>query len=207
MEKKDFVKMQPIFINYGQKACKQEWNSVCNISVRLAKLLEEDEVAFYGPKRIELSCTSENYLGIFQWSKSKLITGNASGDPYVENRNMILLSVAASFVETQIKQFDEGIIITGFRDEWEDTQRHFVGLINGILLFLLSKKEKRIKIEAPITDYGPYGKTKMVKDFQRYMDIIRLTWSCYTPVKGEPCGRCEACKQRTKAFCADARVT
>lgn len=194
--------MQPIFINYGQKACRQEWKAVCDVSKKLARPIKGTKIVFHSPKRIILMCSPKDTGGIFRWTNSKLITGNLAGNPYIENRNMILLSVTASFVESQIKQSEEGIIVTGFRDEWPDTQREFVALLNCLLAFLLSETGKSIKIEAPIIDYGPNGKAKMVKDFRQYKDIIELTWSCYNPdsVTGEPCRICEACRDRKQAF-------
>jgi len=196
---RDFGKLQPIFINYGQKACEQEWNSTCSVSEKIAKLLEDDKIIFLSPKRIDLSFPHWS-TKVFHWSRSKLITGNLAESPYVENRNLILLSIAASFVESQIEESDEGIIVTGFRDEYPDTKREFVAFMNCLLAFLLHESKKSIKIEAPIIDYGPDGKRKMIKDFQRYNDIIRLTWSCYNPVDGNPCLKCEACVDRKQAL-------
>lgn len=199
MSSNDFDIIQPIFINYGQKACEQEWKSVCNVSARLAKLVKGNRI-FRNPKRIDLACSSMSKSGIFQWSKSLLLTGDQKGDPYVENRNMILLSVAASFVESQIGKAQEGVIIAGFRDEWPDTQREFVASMNRVLSFLLAKKEKYIRIEAPIIDYGPHGKCRMVKDFWKYRNILELTWSCWNPLRGERCRICDACRGRKQAL-------
>lgn len=203
MSQRDFDEMQPIFIDYGQKACEQEWNAVCEVSKKLAKIAKEIGITFHHPKRIDLSCSSENRGRIFQWSRSKLITGSPDGDPYVENRNMILLSVATSFVESQIRSSEKGIIITGFRDEYPDTKGEFVVLFNCLLTFLFSEHGKSIEIATPIIDYGPFGKKEMVKDFQRYEDIIELTWSCYNPdpETGKPCQICEACRDRKQALC------
>lgn len=200
MANRDFDEIHPMFINYGQKACKQEWNSVCRVSRKLAKLIEGDTVSFHNPIRIDLSCTSIDYVRIFQWSKSQLITGKLDANPYVENRNMILISVASSFVESRINEHERGTIITGFRDEWPDTQREFVTLMNRLLKFLLSDKRKIITVEAPIINFGPQGKAKMVAAFQRYKEILDLTWSCYNPTGGKPCQKCKACRDRKQAF-------
>jgi len=200
MENRDFDEIHPIFINYGQKACEQEWDSVCRVSRKLAELTEGDNVTFHDPTRIDLSCASGDYVGIFQWSKSQLITGKPKTDPYVENRNMILLSVASSFVESRVNKHEQGTIIAGFRNEWPDTQREFVALMNRVLKFLLSDKSKTITVETPIINYGPQGKAKMVAEFQRYQNILDLTWSCYNPTEGRPCQKCIACKNRKQAF-------
>jgi len=199
-ERRDFTKVQPIFINYGQKAWKQEWKSACAVSEKMADLFNKRRTVFHSPKRIDLHCASADKLGIFQWSKSKIITGNSADSPYIESRNLILLSVAASFVESQIKDSDEGIIVTGFRDEIPDTQREFVALLNCLLAFLMSKTKKTIRVEAPVIDYGPNGKAKMIKNFKEYQDIIESTWSCYIPENGKPCRKCEACRDRKQSL-------
>jgi len=199
LKNRDFTKMQPIFINYGQKAWKQEWIAVQKISEKIAELPNLDEKIFLNPQYIDLNCVSED-TKIFNWSKSQLITGKSDADPYLENRNMVLLSIGASFVESKILPGDTGIIITGFRNEWEDTQKDFVKSINEVFEFLFSEKKKTIRVETPIIKYGPKGKTKMVNTYQKYKYILDLTWSCYTPkITVESCRNCEACRNRTKA--------
>lgn len=199
----DFAEVQPIFVNYGQKACEQEWKAARTVTNKMSELLGMRRTLFHTPKRIDLYCHSEGKLSIFQWSRSKIITGNSASSPYAENRNLILLSVAASFVESQIGNSDEGTIVTGFRDEYPDTQREFVALLNCLLSFLLSKTKKTIRVEAPVIGYGPDGKARMIKDFEKYLDIIKSTWSCYIPRNGKQCHRCEACRDRKESLGAN----
>ena len=198
IQKSDYVELQPIFIDYGQKAREQEWNSVCNVSKKLALLVDTRAVHFRNPKRIDLS-TPEQTERAFGWSKSKIIKGSAGQNPYLENRNMVLLSLASSYVESQIKEHEEGIIVTGFRNEFPDTQKEFVDLMNDLFAFLLLEK-KTVTIETPIIDYGPRGKARLLKDFRKFKEIIDLTWSCYEPDNGKPCQKCGACTDRKQAF-------
>jgi len=199
VQNRDFMELQPIFIDYGQKAREQEWDSVLAISRKLVGLIDGRDILFRNPKRIVLSCTTDQDR-IFQWSRSRLIIGNSGEDPYVENRNMILVSTAASYVETQIGESEYGIITTGFRDEYSDTRREFVASLNCLFKILLDEKKKIIRVEAPIIDYGPRGKGKLLADFQKYNEIIDLTWSCYEPDNGKPCEKCQACTNRKDAF-------
>jgi queuosine biosynthesis protein QueC len=199
IQKSDYDELQPIFIDYGQKAREQEWNSVYNVSKKLALLVDIRAVNFRNPKRIDL-LTHEQTERVFGWSKSKIMKGSVGQDPYLENRNMVLLSLAASYVESQIKEHEEGIIVTGFRNEFPDTQKEFVGLMNNLFAFLLLEKKKIVSIETPIIDYGPRGKALLLKDFRKFKEIIDLTWSCYEPDNDKPCQRCEACTDRKQAF-------
>jgi len=200
MQKPDFVEMQPIFIDYGQKAREQEWNSVCNISQKLALLIDKTTTKFRNPRRIDVSSMARQTERVFAWSKSKLIEGNKGQDPYVENRNMVLLSLASSYVESQIGEFEEGIIVTGFRNEFPDTKTEFVSLLNDLFAFLLQEKGKIITIRAPVIDYGPRGKKQLLEDFRDFKEIIDLTWSCYEPDMGRPCQNCCACTDRKQAY-------
>jgi 7-cyano-7-deazaguanine synthase len=199
IQKRDFRELQSIFIDYGQKARQEEWGSVLAVSQKLVELIDGRDVVFRNPKRIILSCTTGQDR-IFQWSRSRLIIGNSGKDPYVENRNMILISTAASYVESQIGKSEHGIIITGFRNEYSDTRREFIAALNRLFKVLLDGKKKIVSVEAPIIDYGPRGKGKLLSDFKKYSDIISLTWSCYEPVAGKPCKKCQACTDRKDAF-------
>jgi 7-cyano-7-deazaguanine synthase len=196
---RDFSEIQPIFIDYGQKARELEWNSVLAVSQKLAGLADDGNTMFRSPKRIVFSCITDQNR-IFQWSRSRLIIGNSGEDPYVENRNMILVSTAASYVESQIGESEYGAIITGFRDEYSDTKREFVASLNCLLKILLAERKKTVQVEAPIIDYGPRGKGKLLADFQEYKNIIDLTWSCYEPENGKPCMKCQACRQERRVY-------
>lgn len=203
ISQRDFSEIRPIFINYGQKACEQEWKAVCKVSSKIAELVREDEIEFFSPLRIDLRWKTEIGIKIFQWSKSKLLIENPRGAHYVESRNLVLLSVMASFVESSIRKSEEATIVTGFRDEFSDTKREFVQLMNCVLSFLLIDKRKKIRVEAPIINYGPSGKKEMVEDFRKFNDILKLTWSCYYPKNGKPCSKCRACTDRKVAFPED----
>lgn len=45
-----------------------------------------------------------------------------------------------------------------------------------------------------------YSKDDVVKQARKLGVPIELTWSCYLPQNGEPCGLCLACKQREAAL-------
>jgi 7-cyano-7-deazaguanine synthase len=203
IQQNDFSDFQPVFFDYGQKARKEEWTAVSRVSKEIQRLdLIPEKVCFHEPKFVELSSSQHGGANsIFAWSRSELIDQKAVNNPYLENRNMILLSIIASYVESQISENDEAVIITGFRNEFPDTKAEFVFQLNSLLAFLLKETKKKISIEAPIIDYGPGGKRKMILDFKAYENIINLTWSCYRPIDGKPCNKCDACRDRKQAFC------
>ena len=141
-EIKDFTGVQPIFIDYGQKACENEWTAVTKITKMIKEKFQDDKIKFFEPKRIDLHCSCKGADPVFHWSKSQLFSGDRDGCPYVENRNMILLSIAASFIETKIRRLDEGEIITGFRNEYADTKQEFTDSMNKVFSLVYSKLKK-----------------------------------------------------------------
>jgi len=181
----------PIFINYGQKSVDQEWISVQKVMRKMKEYFECKEILIVDPIRINLK-KIKGY-GIFDWSESMLITGNEES-PYLENRNMILLSIIASFAEEKINEKEKAIIITGFRGGYEDTSQSFVEAINNVFNVL----SLRVRVEAPIINYE--NKALLLKEHSKYSEFWDLTWSCYKPVEGNPCGKCPACKDRAKAL-------
>jgi 7-cyano-7-deazaguanine synthase len=174
---------------------------VRNISKEIANMLiNYGQIRLQQPKLIALSSGSEK-TNVFSWSKSELIIGNTGKSPYVENRNMVLISITASFIESQIGKGEIGILVTGFRDEYPDTMLEFVNLLNSLFAYLLAEEDKTIAIETPIIHFGKEGKRDLVAFFIKdYRKIINLTWSCYEPKEGKPCGECFACISRDNAI-------
>jgi queuosine biosynthesis protein QueC len=200
IKKKDFDRLHPVFFNYGQRACEQEWTAVQKIWERLPFVTRIDGKRFVPPTRINLYDDSTNGTPLFSWSKAELFPWGSKGNFYVENRNMVLASIAASFAEAHIDYGETAQIITGFRDEFNDTKAEFLRRVNRTILYVLAGK-KKVVLKAPIIHYGEEGKTRMVQDFKRYEEILRLTWSCYDPTpKGEPCKKCDACRGTIKAL-------
>ena len=192
IERKDCARMIPVFINYGQKSLEQEWNSVLKVAKNIKRLYGDSIEEFESPVRIDLG--SKNGFGIFNWSKSKLITGNRGASDYVENRNMILISIVASYAESVKRGDEQAVIVTGFRNEWEDTSPKFVDAMNGVFKVL----KTGVRVEAPVIQFK--DKNELLKAHEKYRQFFDLTWSCYTPLNGKPCGNCSACILRQKAL-------
>ena len=192
IERNDFERIAPVFVNYGQKSVEQEWDSVRKVVENMKILYGDKGVKIEPPVRVDLK-TREGF-GIFDWSKSKLITGNRKASDYIENRNMILISVVASYAESVITENQEAVIVTGFRHEWEDTSPEFVDAINSVFKVL----NNRVRLEAPVIKFR--DKKMLLKVHEKYRQFFDLTWSCYTPANGKPCGTCSACTSRKEAL-------
>lgn len=117
------------------------------------------------------------------WSKSSCVNGG--GNLYVEMRNLIFLSNAISFAEAQ--EMDE--IAIGFIDagaEYKDTSDDFLDKMNTLSLETIG-----VPIVAPLKQLDKVGVYSLGKKLG--VDLTD-TFSCNTPVDGQPCGECVDCK-------------
>lgn len=118
---------------------------------------------------------------------------------YVPARNMVFLSVAASYAEAVgardifigVSEVDYSGYVDcrqGFIDAMEQA-------INMGTVCAVEKGEK-IRIHAPFIDKTKAQEIKLGRELGVDFD---LTWSCYNGGE-EPCGTCDSCLLREKAF-------
>lgn len=180
---------------------------------------------FYGQKQqreIEMAIYSTTLLGVkhkvinasFLGDISKGFSANVDtdiamptikevlGDPrpktYVPNRNMILMSIAAAYAETQ----NVDTVITGLQstDEYNyhDTTARWIGKVNDLLS---ENRILKIKLIAPFSALSKYEEINILKELDGNVDLLSLTLTCYNPDEnGSSCGRCPSCSERINAF-------
>lgn len=118
---------------------------------------------------------------------------------YVPARNMVFLSVAASWADaleiTDIFIGVSEIDYSGYVDCREEFIRAMENAINqGTVLG--AEKKKHISIHAP---FMHITKAEEVKLGIRLGVDFKLTWTCYRGGE-KPCGTCDSCLLRAKAF-------
>lgn len=126
------------------------------------------------------------------------VLGEPQPVTYVPNRNMIMLSIAASYAETK------GItdIICGFQSNdtygYHDTTTSFLDKINSVLS---ENRTHKITVKAPFINLTKYYEVKAVYELDGNVDLFKNTITCYNPnEKGESCGVCPSCAERLQAF-------
>ena len=126
------------------------------------------------------------------------VLGEPQPVTYVANRNMILMSIAASYAETR------GIerIICGFQVNdtygYHDTSPIFVQKLNDVLD---ENRTHKIKIIAPFVEMSKLDELKAVMELDGNLDLFATTITCYNPDKeGKSCGVCPSCSERLNAF-------
>ncbi|MCU4175142.1 7-cyano-7-deazaguanine synthase QueC [Carboxylicivirga sp. N1Y90] len=118
---------------------------------------------------------------------------------YVPARNMVFLSVAASYAEA----IDAQNIFIGVSEVdysgYVDCRQEFIDSMEKAInlgTVMGAEKNRPIKIHAPFVN-----KTK-AQEITLGMDLgvdFGLTWSCYRGDE-KPCGTCDSCLLRAKAF-------
>lgn len=124
------------------------------------------------------------------------------GDPrpktYVPNRNMILMSIAAAYAETQ--NVDTVICGLQVHDEYgyHDTTQRWVDKINDLLS---ENRIIKIKLTAPFSQLSKYDELKILRELDGKLDLTLFTLTCYNPNEdGYSCGVCPSCSERIANF-------
>jgi 7-cyano-7-deazaguanine synthase len=180
---------------------------------------------YYGQKQkkeIDMAKISTNVLGVkhkiidasFLGDISKGFSANVDtdiamptikdvlGDPrpktYVPNRNMILMSIAAAFAETQ----NVNTILCGLQvhDEYgyHDTTQRWVDKVNDLLS---ENRIIKIKLVAPFSKLSKFDELSILRKLDDNLDLTLFTLTCYNPDdKGRSCGVCPSCSERIANF-------
>lgn len=118
---------------------------------------------------------------------------------YVPARNMVFLSVAASWADalgiTDIFIGVSEVDYSGYVDCREEFIRSMEATIN-LGTVLGAEKKQKIRIHAP---FMHMTKAEEIKLGQKLGVDYGLTWTCYRGNE-KPCGSCDSCLLREKAF-------
>jgi 7-cyano-7-deazaguanine synthase len=128
----------------------------------------------------------------------KEVLGDPTPKTYVPNRNMILMSIAAAYAETQ----DTETILCGLQvhDEygyWDTTQR-FVDTMNDVF-----SQNRKIKphLVAPFSQLSKYNELELLQEMDSNLELLRFTLTCYNPNSDhQSCGVCPSCSERIANF-------
>lgn len=128
----------------------------------------------------------------------KDVLGDATPKTYVPNRNMILMSIAAAFAETQnVDTVFCGLQVHDEYSYWDTTAR-FVEKMNSVMS---ENRKIKIKLVAPFSSLSKYQEIKILEELDSNIDLLLFTLTCYNPNElGESCGKCPSCSERIANF-------
>ncbi|MEM2925029.1 MAG: 7-cyano-7-deazaguanine synthase QueC [Methanocellales archaeon] len=117
----------------------------------------------------------------------------ASSQVWVPARNAVFLSIAASYCEN----FEFDAIVAGFdREEavaFPDNSMQFISSFNAMLKY---GTRRHVEVIAPLIEMN---KAEIAALGIAIKAPLEWSWSCYTS-KSLPCGKCESCVRRKRAF-------
>lgn len=183
-----------ITFNYGQKAATQE----INVSKKICEKMGWNHEVINLPWLSDISNSSLNTdEDVSEVSESDLNdldkSSETASNVWVPARNTVFTSIALSYAESIGAQ----IIIVGWNNEegatFPDNSKNFLKEFNELIKV---GSPNNIKIEAPCIDLT---KEELVELGVKIGAPMKLSYSCY---KGEeePCGVCESCVRRNRAF-------
>lgn len=125
------------------------------------------------------------------------ILGDPTPPTYVPNRNMIMLSIAASYAETVGAQY----VMTGLQaqDEYSywDTTNSFVNSINGVLG---NMRQRKVQVYAPFLNSNKADEIRELIRVVGDAELLSHTITCYNPNGNVSCGTCPSCAERIANF-------
>jgi len=172
----------PLFINYGQHCVEKEFNTL------------QEVIPLKYKNKIEVIDVSS----IYKYSKSRFIKPAdlweeeiSADDLYIPYRNVLLLTIAASFAQTVGMSKVYSAFINSNHAKEIDCSSSFFDKLEGLLSDYGS-----VKIEMPFRSFSKYEVAKLGI---KYHAPIGSTFSCQaSPLI--PCGACPNCVDRLEAI-------
>ena len=178
----------PIFVDYGQPYMRQEKAMAIHLSQKLnmlpIKIVKIDN----------LFTMKSNVKGL--------------SEVYTPLRNMLLLSVAASYANMigadTILTGSKGLVkVEGDPYSYYDSTVPFYTLMEAVMNYCNEDEKYPIKVVPILTENRTNKMTKL--EVYRILGTRRIykndTWSCYTPTpEGLECGECHNCKAKALAY-------
>lgn len=194
VEKYGAMNVRALSFNYGQRQI-----------IELVKATMSTSLLRVKHKVLDLSVLGDISMGFsanvdkgIAMPTIKDVLGDPTPKSYVPNRNMILMSLAASYAETQGMKY----IVSGFQsiDEYGywDTTATFVKSMNDVFN---QNRKTQIKLVSPFVAITKSEELELLQELDGNIELTRYTLSCYNPnQEGESCGVCPTCSERIHNF-------
>lgn len=176
------VEFVPLFINYGQHCASKEYDTLLKVI----------------PEKYKDKIETIDISSIFKYSKSKFIRpvdlwkdDIKAEDLYIPYRNVLLMTVAASFAQTLGLNKVYAAFINSNHAKEIDCSSAFFDKLEGLL-----SEYGAVKIVMPFRNLSKYEVAKLGIELQA---PIGATFSCQAS-PDIPCGACPNCVDRLNAL-------
>ena len=190
----DKYEIHALTFNYGQRSAEMEIKSAGAVCKELG--IKHTVIDLPWLKNLGKSAlTSDEEVPKLKVDEldSKEICDETARKVWVPGRNVVFTAIATSFAEAEEA---EKIIVGWDLEEavtFPDNSKEFLDAFNNVLDIGTLED---VKIEAPVINMS---KTEIVKLGIKIDAPLNLSYSCYMGKK-EPCGICESCMRRIRAF-------
>jgi 7-cyano-7-deazaguanine synthase len=190
----DKYEIHAITFNYGQRSAEMEIKSAGAVCEKLG--IEHNVLDLPWLKKLGKSAlTSDAEVPELKMDEldSKEICDETARKVWVPGRNVVFTAIATSFAEA----LNAEKIIVGWDLEeavtFPDNSKEFLDAFNNVLEI---GTLEGVKIEAPVINMSKTEIVKLGREIDAPMD---LSYSCYMGEE-KPCGTCESCMRRIRAF-------
>jgi len=125
------------------------------------------------------------------------VLGDPAPSTYVPNRNMVLLSIAASYAVT----VGAHAVFIGAQSQDEysyfDTTPEFFRAMNSVVGQM---RKDVVQYYAPFQQLNKADEIRLLSELDGNVGLLKHTMSCYDPTDGVSCGICPSCAERIMAF-------
>lgn len=183
-----------ITFDYGQKAAAQEIKVSKKICEKMGWNHEVIELPWLSAISNSSLNTDEDLPELAENDLDDLSKSSKTAESvWVPARNTVFTSIALSYAES----ISAEIIIVGWNNEegatFPDNSKEYLNKFNELISV---GSPDKIKIEAPCIDLN---KEELVELGVKVGAPMKLSYSCYKG-EDEPCGVCESCVRRNRAF-------
>jgi queuosine biosynthesis protein QueC len=190
----DKYEIHALTFNYGQRSAEMEIKSAEAVCKKLG--IKHSVLDLPWLKKLGKSAlTSDEEVPQLKIDEldSKEVCDETARKVWVPGRNVVFTAIATSFAEA----LNAEKIIVGWDLEeaatFPDNSKEFLDAFNNVLEI---GTLDGVKIEAPVINLS---KTEIVKLGMEINAPMDLSYSCYMGSE-EPCGTCESCMRRIRAF-------
>lgn len=123
---------------------------------------------------------------------------------YMQNDGLNTIPLRNLLFATIAINYGDIVCIGGLKSDLHyDKKPEFVEMTTKLFNSVLQKEREPKTVEV-VVPFSNYTKTELICEFMEkggtIQELREKTWSCHTPDNGNPCGHCQACKAREKAF-------
>ena len=183
-----------ITFNYGQKAFTQELKASKKICEEMGWTHEVIDLPWLSDISNSSLNTDDNIPEVSENDLDDIDkSSETASNVWVPARNTVFTSIALSYAES----IGAEIIIVGWNNEegltFPDNSQEFLNEFNELIKV---GSPDKIRIEAPAINLN---KEELVELGVKVGAPMKLSYSCYKG-EDEPCGVCESCVRRNRAF-------